>query len=182
MSKIGRKAIAIGSVQVTTQGQDINYKGKSVSGLHTLPVGLIATIDKGLLFIKADKPKDSEIKKLWGLNRALLANKIAGAEKPFEKVIEINGLGYKAALTGNKLGLSLGFSHKVDVTLPASVTVEIDKTGQRLVFKSADKEVLGQVCSYVRKLRPPEPYKGKGIKFATEIIVRKAGKTAKTAA
>lgn len=181
MSKIGRKAIVIGSVHVAVQGQDVTYKGKSVSGHHTLPAGLTATVDKTALKINASKPKDSKMKTLWGLHRALLSNKIKGAEKPFEKIIEINGLGYKAALAGNKLGLSLGFSHKIDVVLPAGVTVEIDKTGQRLVFKSADKEALGQVCSYVRMLRPPEPYKGKGIKLSTEVIVRKAGKAAKTA-
>lgn len=182
MSKIGRKAIAVGNIQVTVQGQDIAYKGKSVSGHHVLPAGLHAKLENGILVIKADNPKDRDSKRLWGLHRALLSNKIKGADKPFEKVLEINGLGFKAAVAGNKLGLTLGFSHKVDVALPAGVTVEIDKTGQRLVFKAADKGVLGEICSYVRSLRPPEPYKGKGVKLATEVIARKAGKAAKAAA
>ena len=99
------------------------------------------------------------------MHRALLANKIKGIQQDFEKIVQINGLGFKAAVSGSKVVFSLGYSHKIDFNLPKDVTLEVDKTGQRLVFRSPDKEQLGQVCSQVRALRPPEPYKGTGIKL-----------------
>ncbi len=122
-----------------------------------------------------------EIKRGWGLHRALLANEIYGAEVGFEKKIEINGLGYKASVSGSKVVFALGYSHKIDLNLPEGVTLEVDKSGQKLTFKGSNKELVGQVCSLVRSLRPPEPYKGTGVKLATETIRRKAGK-AKAAA
>lgn len=117
------------------------------------------------------------VSRIWGLNRALLFNMIHGAEKPFEKKLEINGLGFKAVAAGSKVTFTLGFSHKIDFNLPESVSIEIDKTGQKLVLKSTNKELLGLVCSKIRALREPEPYKGTGIKYAEEVIARKAGKT-----
>jgi large subunit ribosomal protein L6 len=117
------------------------------------------------------------INNVWGLHRALLANKIQGAAQGFEKNLEINGLGYKAVPSGRKVVFTLGHSHKIDFELPEGVTLETDKTGQKLSVKSVDKEVLGQVCSLIRALKPPEPYKGTGIKEAGEVITRKAGKT-----
>ena len=115
--------------------------------------------------------------RIWGLNRALLANNIQGCQQEFEKAVQINGLGFKAAVSGSKVVFSLGYSHKIDFELPKEVTLEVDKTGQKLMFRSSDKEMLGQVCSKVRALRPPEPYKGTGIKLESETIARKAGKT-----
>jgi large subunit ribosomal protein L6 len=113
---------------------------------------------------------------LWGLHRALLANKITGADKKFEKELRIVGLGFKAVAAGSKLQFTLGYSHKIDFELPKEVSIEIDKTGQILMARSADKEVLGHVCSKIRSLRLPEPYKGTGIQYATEKIRRKVGK------
>ena len=110
-----------------------------------------------------------------------MANKIWGADQGFEKQLRITGLGFKALAVSGKIQFSLGYSHKIDFLLPQGVTVEIDKTGQNLLFKSVDKELLGLVCSRVRALRPPEPYKGTGIQYAQEVILRKAGK-AKAAA
>jgi large subunit ribosomal protein L6 len=111
------------------------------------------------------------------MHRALLANKVKGAETGFEKKIKIVGLGYKAQLAGKKLTFSLGYSHKIDYELPEGVDVKLDKTGQNLVFSSSNKLLLGDVCSHIRKLRPPEPYKGTGIIVGDEVIIRKAGKT-----
>jgi len=111
------------------------------------------------------------------MHRALLANIINGVNAPFEKNVQITGLGYKAVQAGEKLTFTLGYSHKKDLTLPAEVAVKIDKTGQKLTFSSADRQKLGQVCVLVKALRRTEPYKGTGIKLAEEVILRKAGKT-----
>lgn len=175
MSKIGRKPIELHGVAVDLKGREVHYKGKKASGVYTLPEELNAEVVNKTLKITAAN-KSADVNRIWGLNRALLANSIKGAETGFEKQLRIVGLGFKAALAGNKLQLSLGFSHKIDFPVPKEVTVEIDKSGQLLTFKSVDKVILGQVCSTVRALRPPEPYKGTGIQYANEVILRKAGK------
>lgn len=179
MSKIGRKPIDIGSAKIEIKGSEIHFNGKKGSGVYVLPQGMTAALDDKMLSLSFDKnsKNSSDVNRIWGLNRALLANKIKGCQQEFEKVVQINGLGFKATVSGNKAVFSLGFSHKIDYTLPKDVTLEVDKTGQRLVFRSSDKEQLGQVCSFVRSFRPPEPYKGTGVKLETEVIARKAGKT-----
>lgn len=176
MSKIGRKPIDIENVVVEVKGQDVHYKGPNASGMHVVADELKPELhDKQLVLTAAKKSRD--LNRLWGLHRALLANKIKGASEGFTKELHIVGLGYKAVLTGNKIVFSLGYSHKIDFELPKDVSLEIDKTGQKLKFKSPDKELVGFVCSKVKALRKPEPYKGTGIKLATETILRKAGKT-----
>ncbi len=180
MSKIGRRPIQVGDVHVEIAGSEIRYKGKSASGVHQLPDCLKAELaDKMLKIMPVEKNADVNLD--WGMHRAVLANKLKGAAQPFERQLRIVGLGYKAVVTGNKMQLSLGFSHKVDVAIPAGVTVETDKSGQLLTFKSTDRALLGHICSYVRDLKPPEPYKGTGIQYSDEVIKRKAGK-AKAAA
>jgi len=183
MSKIGRKPININNVQVEVKGQEVHYKGPKNSGVHILPDVLTVQLeDKNLKIAGRENTKLSkrEVNRIWGLHRALLANEIAGAQKEFEKQIQITGLGYKAQASGNKLTFSLGYSHKIDFDLPKNVSVEIDRTGQNLTFKSFDKELVGQVCSKIKTLRQPEPYKGTGIKLADEVILRKAGKAKST--
>lgn len=182
MSKIGRKPIDIGSAKVEIKGQEVHYSGKKGSGVYVLPEGMNAKVDGNLLYLSFDKKNGSDVNRIWGLHRALLANNIKGIQQDFEKVLQITGLGFKAAVSGSKVVFSLGYSHKIDFTLPKEVTLEVDKTGQRLVFRSPNKELMGLVCSQVRALRPPEPYKGTGIKLETEVIARKAGKTKAAAA
>jgi large subunit ribosomal protein L6 len=175
MSKIGRKPIDLNDTKVEVVGQEIRYKGKISSGTYKLPEFLKAEVDGKQL--RLTMSQDRENKKFWGLHRALLANKLNGSNQLFEKKLQIIGLGYKAELTSGKVKLSLGYSHKIEKILPKEVTLEIDKSGQLLTFKSHDKEMLGQVCADIRSLRPPEPYKGTGIKLENEVIFRKAGKT-----
>ena len=187
MSKIGRKPIDIGTVSVEVKGQEIHYKGKKSSGVVVVPDALKPQLDGKLLRLSFDKQGKSrsvlrDINQVWGLERALLANKIKGADNEFEKVLQINGLGFKATVAGQKLVLTLGYTHKIDFTLPKGVSAEVDKTGQRLVFKSADRELVGQVASEIRMMRPPEPYKGTGVKYELEVITRKAGKAKAAAA
>ncbi len=177
MSKIGRKAIALNNVKVEVKDNEIQYKGPKSSGVHILPAELNAQVRDNALFITLKDPAQTKNNNIWGLHRALLANNIKGANAGFEKQLLIEGLGFKAALSGSKIVFNLGYSHKIDFELPKTVSLEIDKTGQKLTFKSADKELIGQVCSKIKSLRPPEPYKGTGIRLSTETIARKAGKT-----
>lgn len=176
MSKIGRKPIELHGVTVDVKGKEVHYKGKKASGVYTLPQELNAEVVNKTIKVMAADRQLADVNRLWGLNRALLANAIKGAETGFEKQLKIVGLGFKAVLAGNKLQFALGFSHKIDFQMPKEVSVEIDKSGQVLTFRSVDKVILGQVCSTVRALRPPEPYKGTGIQYANEVILRKAGK------
>lgn len=187
MSKIGRKPIDIGTVDVQIKGHEVVYKGKKASGTYIIPDVLNVELNGKLLkvtFNKEGKTRNvlKDANRIWGLNRALLANAIKGADNDFEQVLIINGLGFKAVASGSKLVFSLGYTHKIDFPLPDGVKAEIDKTGQRLVFKSANKELLGEVTSKVRGFRPPEPYKGTGIKYEEEVITRKAGKAKAAAA
>lgn len=176
MSKIGRKPINTKDVQIEVKGQVIHYKGKKASGLYELPLDLSAQYSDDKLLLKSNKPV-AETARIWGMHRALLANKIKGANEGFEQKIIITGLGFKAVVSGKKLIFSLGYSHKIDYELPEGVTVEVDKTGQILTVKGADKVLVGQVCSKICALRPPEPYKGTGVKLEHKVLIRKAGKT-----
>jgi large subunit ribosomal protein L6 len=183
MSKIGRKPIKLNGVTVDIKGQDIHYKGPKTSGVYHLAPELRAHVADSELYLTPLQDEGMAQKQLtsmnraWGLNRALLANELSGAAQAFEKILEINGLGYKAAVADKKIILTLGYSHKIEKDIPAGMTVEIDKSGQKVKIGSSDKNLLGDFCSKIRELREPEPYKGKGIKLQTEVIFRKsAGK------
>ena len=178
MSKIGRKPIALNGAKVEVKGQEVHYSGKNSSGVHVLPPYLTVEIKDGVLTISPKaKVNVRAINNMWGLHRALLSNKVTGSQTLFEKQVQITGLGYKALLKGAEVEFSLGYSHKITVKLPKGVTLELDKTGQLLTFKSCDKELMGQVCSNVRALKPVEPYKGTGVRLTTDVVIRKAGKT-----
>ncbi len=177
MSKIGRKPIALGNVSVQVHDNVVTFKGPKASGSHTLPQDLAAeVVDKMLVISVKSKEISRDDKRIWGLHRALLANDIKGADVGFTKQLQINGLGFKASVSGNKAVFTLGFTHRIELPLPKEVTMEVDKTGQLLTFKSANRELLGEICDKVRSMRPPEPYKGTGVKYITEVIKRKAGK------
>lgn len=175
MSKIGRRPIQLGSVQVEVKGSELHFKGKQGSGVYRLPATLKAELVDKQLFLKAADTNDVD-NEVWGLHRALISNSIAGADKKFEKELKIVGLGFKVAVAGSKLNFSLGYSHKIDFNLPEGLSAEVDKTGQILTVRSASREALGLACSQIRALRPPEPYKGTGIQYAQESVRRKVGK------
>ena len=184
MSKIGRKPINIDGVKVEIKGHDVHYSGPKASGVYHLSPELNAHVEGAQLFVTPVASRDGMLQKqlrnvyrAWGLHHALLANELTGAAKEFEKMLEINGLGYKAALADKKIILTLGYSHKIEKDVPAGITIEIDRSGQKVKVRSFDKILVGQFCSEIRRLREPEPYKGKGIKLQTEVIFRKsAGK------
>jgi len=176
MSKIGRKPITLTSATVDVSNGLIKINGPKAQISHELPAGLSIKCEGKKLTISL-QDNSHKGRMVWGLHRALLANKIIGAERGFEQTLKIVGLGFKAQLSGRKLAFALGYSHKIEYDLPAGVDIEVDKTGQLLVAKSADKFLLGNVCDAIRSLRPPEPYKGTGIIRNNETIIRKAGKT-----
>lgn len=181
MSKIGRKPIKLDGVTVDIKGQDIHYNGAKASGVYQISPELSARVQDSHLYLVPAQDKNgmsqkqvSNVNRAWGLNRALLANKLSGAAQEFEKMLEINGLGYKATLAGKKVTLVLGYSHKIEKDVPEGISMEIDKSGQKVKVRSSDRNLLGEFCSEIRSLREPEPYKGKGIKLQTEVILRKA--------
>lgn len=178
MSKIGRKAIDLGSIKVEVKGQEVHYSGPNSQGIHEIPDLLSAQVEDNKLFLRAaqDNKKNSDVNRLWGLHRALLANKVFGAAKDFERQVKIVGLGYKAIKKGEDLEFSLGYSHKIDFSIPKEVTIELDKPGQMITVKAADKAVVGKICREMCALRPVEPYKGTGVYCVGDIIRRKAGK------
>lgn len=176
MSKIGRMPIAFSSAKITVNGSMVLIDGGKVKFEHALPDTVKVAIDDKMVRVSVTEDT-RENRMLWGLHRALLANKIHGVEKGFEQKMIIVGLGYKAVQAGTKLTFSLGYTHKIDYELPAGVTVDIDKSGQTLVLKSADKFQLGNAADAIRSFRPPEPYKGTGVMREGEKIHRKAGKT-----
>ena len=179
MSKIGRMPILFSSAKVVVDGSKVLIDGPKAKFEHEIPSGLIAKLDGNKLCVSVEDGSN-ECKASWGLHRALLANKVKGAEVGFEKKVIISGLGYKAVQSGNNLKFFLGYSNPVDYEMPKEVSVNIDKAGQTLIFSSADKFLLGRVCDDVRSFRPIEPYKGRGITREGDIVVRKAGKAKST--
>ncbi len=176
MSKIGRMPIAFTSAKITINGTKVLVDGGKAKFEHILPETVkIAVADNMLRLTVTEDTRANRM--LWGLHRALLANKVTGVEKGFETKMVIVGLGYKAIQSGTKLTFTLGYTHKIEFDVPAAVTVEVDKTGQLLTLKSADKFELGNVADKIRSFRPPEPYKGTGVMYQGEKIHRKAGKT-----
>ena len=178
MSKIGRKPISLGDVQVQIQGHTLRIKARRLLDLMICLILFMPTVeDKFLKLDVPEKLRNRDTNRFWGLHRALLLMLFRGLILDLRSKLQINGLGFKAALAGNKVVFTIGYTHKIDLPLPKEVTLEIDKTGQLLTFKSSDRRMLGEICDKVRSFRPPEPYKGTGIKYMTEVIARKAGKT-----
>lgn len=177
MSKVGRRPISLESVTAEINGQEISYKGSQDSGIHVLPDCLIASLKDNNIFISLKDDKDAKNKNVWGLHRALLSNKISGSREKFKKEIKIIGLGYKGSLQGSKIEFSLGYSHKILFDVPENVEIAIDKSGQNVTVISSDKFLAGDVAQKICALRPPEPYKGTGVRLADQVVHRKAGKT-----
>ncbi|HEX4381326.1 MAG TPA: 50S ribosomal protein L6 [Myxococcales bacterium] len=180
MSRIGRLTIKVpDKVKVTATPGLVNVEGPKGKVAQKLDREIKVTIDKGVITV--DRPNDSRrARQLHGLSRTLVANMVFGVTTGFSRSLDINGVGYKAELKGKEIHLALGFSHPVVYPLPDGVTAEYDAKGNRLTVKGADKHQIGLVAAEIRKLRPPEPYKGKGVKYAEETIRRKQGKTGAT--
>jgi len=177
MSRIGKKPIAIPSgVKVVQSGTTLNVKGPNGELTRTLcdVVNVQVDVDQ----IVCTVPEGRNGGAMQGLTRTLIANMVEGVTKGFQKVLEINGVGYRAELKGPMLNLALGYSHPIEYPLPAGISAEVEKQ-TKITVKGIDKELVGATAAKIRSFREPEPYKGKGIKYSDERIIRKAGKTGK---
>ncbi len=178
MSRIGRLPVAI-PAGVTVEVNEANHvvvKGPKGTLERTLPVEMTIKVEDGHVVVT--RPNDlKKMKSLHGLTRTLIQNMVVGVSEGYTKTLEVNGVGYRAAKQGNKLVLSLGYSHPVEMVDPEGLTSAVD--GNKIVVSGIDKEKVGQYAAEIRDKRRPEPYKGKGIKYADEVIRRKVGKTGK---
>ena len=177
MSKIGKISISIpDKVKVILSGNIINIEGPL--GKKSLNIDLDIfdlNINEGKDVSIKPKNNNQATKRLWGMNRSLLNNAIIGASKGYEKILELSGVGFRAALKGNTLNLQLGFSHDINFKIPEGIKVLVEKQNI-LKISGTDKQQVGMVASEIKSIRPPEPYKGKGIKEQGQYILRKEGK------
>ncbi len=178
MSRIGNKPILLpADVTVNVENHHINVKGPKGELSFDFDANLNVVVEGNELHVK--RPNDTKwMKTIHGTTRALIHNMVEGVSKGFTKSLEINGVGYRAALQGNKVVLTVGYSHAVELTIPAGLKVELPKN-TIINISGVDKQLVGQFAAEIREVRKPEPYKGKGIKYSDEHIRRKEGKTAK---
>ena len=175
MSRIGKKTVAIPSgVTANVEGQTVKMKGPKGALALVLPDDVAVKMDKGA--IKVDPRNETKrARSMWGTSRTLVANLVAGVTKGFEDKLEITGVGYRASVQGKNLQLALGYSHDVIYPIPEGIAIVTPKPTEILIT-GIDKQKVGQVAAEIRGFRPPEPYKGKGVKYAGEYIFRKEGK------
>lgn len=179
MSRIGKLPITVpAGVEVKiSDTNEITVKGKNGTLSRQLHPDMIVKLNDGVITV--ERPSEDKMhKSLHGLTRTLVNNMVIGVTEGFTKELEINGVGYRAAKSGKKLTLSLGYSHPVEMTDPEGIETVVDGTA-KIIVKGIDKEKVGQFAAEIRTKRPPEPYKGKGIKYSDEYIRRKVGKTGK---
>jgi len=177
MSRIGKKPIQIPQgVKVQLDGLTVRAEGPKGKLSQAVPAGLTPRVTDGTLVIERSG-EDRRVRALHGLARALVANMVAGVKDGFERRLEIVGIGYRAQMQGKAIQLALGYSHPIVFTLPDGITAEIDKQ-TAITLRGADKALLGETAAKLRALRKPDPYKGKGIRYAGEVVRRKVGKKA----
>jgi large subunit ribosomal protein L6 len=181
MSRIGKQPIAVPSgVEVTIEGSRVAVKGPRGSLDQTLPSDMRILLDDGV--IRVERPSDGRThRSLHGLTRTLVANMVEGVTNGYEKRLEIVGVGYRAVLKGSDLEMALGFSHAVEFPAPSGIEFEVPAPN-RIVVRGIDKQLVGEIAANIRKIRKPEPYKGKGVRYEGEYVRKKAGKAAKGAA
>ena len=175
MSRIGKKTIAVPKgVTLTLDGQTVSVKGPK--GERTWTVAEEIEVTQGEDGLSLTPRSDTQrARAMWGLSRTLVDNMVTGVTEGFEKTLELQGVGYRAAMKGSALSLQLGFSHDVDVPAPAGITFAVPKQTE-IKISGNDKQAVGQIAAVIRKLRPPEPYKGKGVRYQGETVRRKEGK------
>ena len=176
MSRVGKKPITVPEkAQISYKDRVITVKGEKGSLAREIHPGVELEIEGNVITV-AIPHQDKTSRALQGMTRSLVANMVTGVTNGFKRVLEINGIGYRAESKGKSILFNLGYSHPIDFALPEGIAAEVDKKNV-ITLTGIDKEVLGQTAASIRQLRPPEPYKGKGIKYAEERIQKKAGKT-----
>ena len=178
MSRIGRLPIDVpGTVTVTIEGQDVTVKGPKGELSLTVANPIEVKLEEGQVLVT--RPDDERVSRsLHGLTRTLIANQIVGVTEGYSKGLEVVGTGYRVQSKGNGVEFALGYSHSITVEPPAGITFEVEGNN-KLTVKGIDKQAVGEVAANIRKLRKPEPYKGKGVRYAGEVVRRKAGKSGK---
>jgi large subunit ribosomal protein L6 len=178
MSRIGKLPIPVPSgVEITLTGQDVTVTGPKGTLSHTIAEPIRISQEDGTLLVQ--RPDDErESRALHGLTRSLVANMVTGVTDGFSKILEIRGVGYRVQARGSDLEFALGYSHPVPVAAPAGITFEV-QTPTRFVVRGIDKQAVGETAAKIRKLRKPDPYKGKGVRYAGENVRRKVGKAGK---
>jgi large subunit ribosomal protein L6 len=175
MSRIGKKAVSIPTgVTANVEGQTVKMKGPKGALQIVLHDDVAAKMDKGAIQLEP-RSETKRARSLWGTSRTQVANLVAGVTKGFEEKLEITGVGFRAAVQGKQLNLQLGFSHDVNYPIPQGITIATPKPTE-IVVTGIDKQLVGHVAAEIRGYRPPEPYKGKGVKYVGEYIFRKEGK------
>jgi large subunit ribosomal protein L6 len=179
MSRIGKMPIVLpDGVKVTIDGNHVVVSGKKGKLEQSFRPEMAIAEDDGVLSV--ERPTDSNQNRAYhGLTRALLNNMVVGVSEGFERRLEVEGVGYRAEMKGNDLVLNVGYSHPVEMEAPRDVSFEVENRGKLIIVQGIDKQVVGEICAQIRKVRPPEPYKGKGIRYQGEYVRRKAGKAGK---
>ncbi len=175
MSRIGKKAVAVPSgVTVTLDGQTVTVKGPKGQLAWTVAEE-IEVKQEGAELVLSKRVETQRAQAMWGLSRTLVSNMVVGVTQGYEETLELVGVGYRAAMKGQALSMQLGFSHDVDVPPPAGITFATPKQTE-IKITGIDKQVVGEIAARIRRIRPPEPYKGKGVRYAGETVRRKEGK------
>ncbi|MBI1249856.1 MAG: 50S ribosomal protein L6 [Alphaproteobacteria bacterium] len=175
MSRVGKRPVpAPSGVTVQVQGQTVNLKGPKGSLSFSAP-DEVSVAQEGGAIVVSPRNETPRARAMWGMTRAMLANQMQGVTQGFEKTLELTGVGYRAAMQGKKLQLQLGYSHDIQYDPPEGIQIATPKPTE-VKITGSDKQVVGQVAAEIRSFRPPEPYKGKGVKYAGERIRRKEGK------
>ena len=181
MSRIGRLPVDVpNGVQVNVQGSDVHVKGPKGEIKRSFSSQIDIAVEDGQVVVKRRSDNATE-RALHGTTRAVIANMVQGVSSGFEIVLQVEGVGYRAELQGKDLALFVGYSHPVKMEPPAGITFEVDQKTRQIKVQGYDREVVGQTAAEIRRVRPPEPYHGKGIRYAGEKIRRKAGKAGKGA-
>jgi large subunit ribosomal protein L6 len=175
MSRVGKKPVAVPSgVTATVTGQTVKMKGAKGELSFLVPEEVTVAMENGTVTV-APRDQSKTARSMWGMSRAQVQSLVDGVTKGFEKKLEVNGVGYRAQVAGKALKLSLGYSHDIDYQIPAGITITTPKPTE-IVVSGIDKQQVGQTAAEIRDYRGPEPYKGKGVKYAGEFIFRKEGK------
>jgi large subunit ribosomal protein L6 len=179
MSRIGKNPVEIpAGVDVKVQGTQVTVKGPKGELKWECPAEMKISVSNGQLSV--ERPSESKPhRSLHGTTRSILANMVTGVSNGYERVLEIIGVGYRAQVQGQKITFTLGYSHPIEFMLPDGITAQVDKKQTQLTLQGIDKQLIGQVAANIRALRPPNVYKGKGVRYANELVRLKVGKAAK---